>query len=134
MTNDRDDLLTGWRSPPAPPQLRRRALAAARDGSSKPTRRRLEDRLWESRPARYGWLAAASLLLFLNLAVGFSDRPTLRALNHGAEFHQIDDGFDIGISIPQPTRAAWTLAEAQQVVRQILTDPCLDPLIQGDCT
>ncbi len=133
MTNDRDDLLAGWRSPPAPLQLRRRALAAARDANRAPVKRRLEDRLWESRPIRYGWLAAASLLLFLNLAVGVSHRPAILALNHGAEVHQID-GIDIGVLIPQPTRAAWTLADAQLVVRQILTDPCLDPLLQGDCT
>jgi len=108
-------------------------MAAASDSSREPIKRRIEDRVWESSAIRYGWLAAASLLLVLNLAVGVSDRPVVQASNHGIETHQKYD-VDIGIPIPEPARGTWTLADAQQVVRQILTDPCLDPLTQGDCT
>jgi len=133
MTNNRNDPLSGWRSPPAPPHLKRQAMAAALDSSREPIKRRIEDRLWESSAIRYGWLAAASLLLVLNLAVGVLDPATVHATNVGTEVHPATE-VDVGMPIPEPARGRWTLAEAQQVVRQILTDPCLDPLTQGDCT
>lgn len=133
MTGKRDDLLKGWRTPPAPPHLRGRAMAAARDGARRPVRRRVEDRLWESRAVRYGWLAAASVLLVLNLAVDGATPATVPATNLTVETRPAEDA-EVGIAIPRPARDVWTLAEANLVARQILTDPCLDPLTEGDCT
>ena len=69
MNRDHRNLLLGWRTPRAPSDLRERALAAARDLTRNPVRRRIEDRIWESPVARFGWLAAASLLLALNLTL-----------------------------------------------------------------
>ena len=132
MNQPNHDELAGWRTPPAPPHLKRQTMAAALDSSREPIRRRIEDRLWESSAIRYGWLAAASLLLVLNLAVGVSYCNTVQSTYHGIEVHQKNE-VDIGIPIPEPARGTWTLADAQQVVRQILNDPCLDPLTQGDC-
>lgn len=58
--------------PPAPLELRRRALSAASEASSRPggmaspVRRSLADRFWESRPLRLAWGLTAALLLVVN--------------------------------------------------------------------
>jgi hypothetical protein len=132
--NDNDtDLLAGWRSPPAPPELMQRVLAAARDHNRPPVGRRLEDRLWESRAVRFGWLAAATLLLALNLAVR---NPAGAPVVASAEQPQRagDAEIDVGAPIPTPADDTLTLAEAGGLVREILVDPCLDPMTEGDCS
>jgi hypothetical protein len=133
MNRDDIDLLTGWRSPPPPPELKERVLTAVRDDGRQPVRRRLEDRLWESRAVRVGWLAAASLLLVLNLAMKTADRaPMVASANDGSP--ALDAEAVVGAPIPEPEDVAWTLADAGSVVRAILTDPCRDPLTEGDCS
>jgi len=66
MSRDDHDLLAGLRPAGPPPGLGRRVLAGALE-SRAPRARRLEDRLWNSRGARLGWLAACVALLALNL-------------------------------------------------------------------
>ena len=133
MTDDDTDLLAGWRSPPAPPGLKQRVLAATRDHNRRPVNRRLEDRLWESRAVRLGWLAAASLLLVLNLAARAPNEAPRIASTEGPPSAR-DTAVDVGAPIPEPADGAWTLAEAGDAVRQYLTDPCLDPMTEGDCS
>ncbi len=65
------------RSPRAPAALRRRTLEAARQAaaeasdppSSRPTRPRLADRLWTSRPLRLAWALLMLGLLGVNLTL-----------------------------------------------------------------
>ncbi len=66
MRRDDRDLFAGLRPAGSPPGLERRALAGALEGRA-PRARRLEDRLWNSRGARLGWLAACVALLAFNL-------------------------------------------------------------------
>ena len=133
MTDVRDDHLAGWRAPSLPPGLEQRVLAAARDPLARPMPRRIEDRLWESRALRYGWLAAASALLALHLMVAEPagrgvDQPSAVAAAQQAE------ELDIGVAIPTPRDRAATLADAHRMALALLDDPCLDPSLEGDCT
>jgi hypothetical protein len=133
MTDNDTELLAGWRSPPAPPELKERVLAAALDDDRRPVRRRLENRLWESKALRFGWLAAASLLLALNLAVRNPDQaPVVASAKQPARAG--DAEIDVGAPIPTPADDTLTLAEAGGLVREILVDPCLDPMTEGDCS
>ena len=133
MTDARDDLLAGWRAPSVPPGLEQRVLAAAMDPLARPTPRRIEDRLWESRTLRYGWLAAASALLALHLVIADPagrgvDRPSAVAAAQEA------DDLDIGMELPAHRDQAMTLADAHRMALALLNDPCLDPSLEGDCT
>lgn len=132
MTEASDDLLAGWQGPAAPPGLRERALAAARNPEVAPMPRRIEDRVWESRPLRLAWLAAAAVLVVLNLAA--EDRvaaPTARVTAMAAA-SAIED--EVGAKIPPVPADGMTLAEAYQLAVALLNDPCLDPWSGGDCT
>jgi hypothetical protein len=64
MSHEPRDPLAGLRPPGAPPELKARVLAAARQAVTAGDEPSLWDVLWESRPARAGW-AAASLALIL---------------------------------------------------------------------
>lgn len=73
MTRRDDDPLRGLRPPPPPVALRTATLAAAElaraAGAPPPVRPALIDRLWESRPLRWAWLAAVAALLAGHLAL-----------------------------------------------------------------
>jgi hypothetical protein len=126
------DPLARWEPPPTPQGLKRRALAAAEDHDRRPVPRRIEDRLWESRTLRFGWLAAASVLLALNFAVGTGEhRQELETADRVA---RPTVELDVGIDVPASTPNTWTVAEAQAIVDAMLNDPCLDPMAEGDCT
>jgi hypothetical protein len=132
MTTTRDQLLAGWRSPAAPPGLRERALAAARDSEVAPLPRRIEDRIWESRPLRLAWLATAAALVALNLAL--DDRSAAQPAHavKVAEEQAIED--EVGVEIPPAPADGMTLADSYQLAVALLNDPCLDPWSGGDCT
>ena len=136
MNRDNSNLLHGWRAPRAPSDLRERALAAAHDRTRNPVRRRIEDRIWESPVARFGWLAAASMLLALNLTLDSPGRSRglSASLESAGPATDHTGGEDVGMPIPTPVANRWTLAEAQLIAEQMLADPCLDPLTEGDCT
>ena len=89
--------------------------------------------LWESRPIRYGWLAAASLLLSSTWRWEFRTACDCLAFLgiHESGVHQIDGS--ISGSYPQPTRAAWTLAATNWWSGSF--DGSLPrPVAPGDCT
>ena len=66
MSRSNDDLFRGWRPAPARADLKESVISAARGGvQTQP--KGLTDRLWESRALRYGWAAAATALMALNL-------------------------------------------------------------------
>lgn len=66
MNRSDDNLFRGWKPTPAPPNLQERVMSAVREGVAS-ERRRLTDRLWESRAVRFGWAAAATALVAFNL-------------------------------------------------------------------
>lgn len=132
MFDSRDDLLAGLSCPAAPPGLRERALAAAKDPGVAASQRRIEDRIWESRPLRLAWLATAAVLVVLNLAVEHRGAAQAPAIAAAAQAPSIED--EVGIEIPPAAGDGMTLAEAYQLAVALLNDPCLDPFSEGDCT
>ena len=67
------DPLFGLRPPKPSPMLRSRVLREARRAATEPRPGRLErlvDRLWDNRPLRLAWVAAALVLLALNFGAG----------------------------------------------------------------
>jgi hypothetical protein len=132
MSEPGDDLLAGWQGPAAPPGLRERALAAARDPEVAPMPRRIEDRVWESRPLRLAWFAVAAVLVALNLTIDDRSAPQPARTVKVAEEQAIED--EVGAEIPPAPADGMTLAEAYRLAVALLDDPCLDPWSGGDCT
>lgn len=132
MTTPRNQLVAGWRSPAAPPGLCERALAAARDPAVTPLPRRIEDCIWESRPIRLAWLAAAVVLGVLNLTVQDRGAAPAAPVTAMAEEQAIED--EVGVEIPPAPADGMTLADSYQLAVALLNDPCLDPWSGGDCT
>jgi hypothetical protein len=124
--------LDRWQPPPTPRGLKNSAVSAALDADRRPEPRRIEDRLWESRPLRYGWIAAASMLLALNLVVENPQRPQNR---HAAVAEaSAADEYDVGVEVPSAAPRTWTVAEARALVGAMLEDSCFEPMAEGDCT
>lgn len=67
----RPDPFPGTLEPPeAPPELRRRVIAAARAAADRTGAPDRWTRIWESRPARLAWAAAVAALIFGHLVIG----------------------------------------------------------------
>ena len=133
MTERHHGLLAGWRTPAAPPELAQRVLEAARDPRLEPSPRRIEDRIWESRGLRAAWLAAVSALLAANLILTGPGEPIV-AENDPQAAALPSDELDIGIGIPPHHKHAATLGDTDTLAVALLSDPCLDPSTEGDCT
>lgn len=131
MTEGHDDMFVGWRAPAAPTGLEQRALAAARDPQVTPIQRRIEDRIWESRGLRIGWLAAASILLSANMLL---TNDVVVAQSQSEPEIAADKELDIGIELPPFRGEVTTLGDANKIAIALLDEPCLDPSTEGDCT
>jgi hypothetical protein len=115
------DLFAGW-SPTEPPrQVRERVLAAARRGAV-PARRPLEDRLWENRLLRIGWLTAAALLLALNLWLPTPVERDPRGSIVAGMPVDFDPLLASLIEGHPPTRTTW--ADQRQLVPVLLEEGC----------
>ena len=67
----RPDRFPGALEPPeAPPELRRRVIAAARAAADRADAPDRWARIWESRPARLVWAASIGTLIFGHLVIG----------------------------------------------------------------
>ena len=128
-----DDVLAGWRTPSAPPELAQRVLEAARDPQLEPRPGRIEDRIWESRGLRAVWLAAASALLAANLILPGPGESIVAEQGPEAAALRSED-LDIGIEIPPHRKHVATLGDTDTLAIALLSDPCLDPSTEGDCT
>jgi hypothetical protein len=124
--------MSGWKAPSAPDGLKNKAMTAAHDADRRLVPRRIEDRLWESRAVRFGWLAAASVLLVLNFAVRTAEQDHELQVADRVDHPPVE--LDVGIDVPESTPKTWTVAEAQAIVEAMLKDPCFDPMDEGDCT
>ncbi len=119
MNDTSKDLFTGWSPTEPPPHVRERVLAAARRGAV-PARRRLEDRLWENRAVRIGWLAAAALLVALNLWLPTpAERDPHGSIVAGMPV-DLDPLLASLIENRQPTRTTW--ADQSQLVPVLLEE------------
>jgi hypothetical protein len=78
MSRSNNDLFRGWTATRTSPELKERVLSAVREGADV-RQRKLTDRLWESRALRYGWAAAATALVALNLWLPTSIEPVPRS-------------------------------------------------------
>ena len=133
MTARHDDLFDGWRAPSVPVGLDRRVLAAARNPNFVAIPRRIEDRIWESARLRVAWLAAASLLVALNLLVAGPLAPVIAG--HPAEVATSSaEGLDNGVEVPSHDQQVTTVGDSDTLAIAILMDPCAYPSIEGDCT
>lgn len=78
--------LGGLASPGPPAELRERVLARAREALAQEAVPDVWTRIWESRPLRIAWAAAASLLVVANFAVSARRPPAgMAASRTGAE-------------------------------------------------
>ncbi len=68
--NDRNEALSGGIHPPTPPpELRARALSAARRAVNRTDEPDVWTRIWNSRPAHFAWAASVAGLIFAHLVV-----------------------------------------------------------------
>lgn len=70
MTNPSSKLTEGLVPPGPPPELRHRALAAARAAMTVNGRDDIWSRLWRSRPIRLAWATSVAALLFGHIIIG----------------------------------------------------------------
>lgn len=78
MSHDRqpDEFPFAGLTPPGPPaELREMALALAREAFARESTRDVWTRIWESRPLRLAWAAAAALLVMANVGISVSRPP-----------------------------------------------------------
>ncbi len=138
MTRLREEqALRAIRPPMAPPALRQRALAAARQaliqeagaqqagGEPRPL---LTNRLWQSRNLRLGWLAAATLLLGLNLRVALSPPPPVVAQADSMTAWQYINDPDELSPLQQKTPAP---GRSRELLEYLLTDGPADSRVQS---
>ncbi len=74
----------GFETPAPPEELRGQGLALAREALVRETPRDVWTRIWESRPLRIAWAAAATLLVAANLVVGTRRPPAPAVSRSGA--------------------------------------------------
>ena len=70
MTHRNDLLSAGLIPPGPPPELRPRALAAARETMGRSESPDVWSRIWDSRPAHFAWAASVAALLFGHIVLG----------------------------------------------------------------
>jgi hypothetical protein len=87
-----DELLAGWKPTGAPPDVAERVVSTAARGGRTVRPRRLDERLWHSRGLRFGWLAATTALLLLNLWMPAPETDGHRGMNaRDSATHDDDD-------------------------------------------
>jgi hypothetical protein len=89
MNRPDHDLFAGWRATLAPAGLEDRVLAAIREGA-RPPHIGLVNRMWENQALRIGWLAAAALLMAINLWM-----PTAPGTGSEVVVARTDDEVDV---------------------------------------
>lgn len=119
MNDSPDGLFAGWSPTEPPSQVKERVLAAARRADV-PARRRLEDRLWGSRPARIAWLAAAAALVAFNLWLptpADNNPPGSTVASSPVDFDPVLASM---IARHPPTRTTW--ADQRQLMPELLEE------------
>jgi len=114
MRNDRqlDDFPFAGLTPPGPPaELREKVLVLAREALVQEAVRDVWTRIWESRPLRLAWVAAAALLVIANISISMRRPPG-------------------GAVVPRTGARAETEREAARELAALIALPPIDEAVQ----
>lgn len=117
MKRSPEDLFRGWKPTPAPNHLEEIVMSAVQE-TVVSRQRTLVDRLWDSRALRYGWVAAATALMALNLSLPTPAGPEPGRTVKASEEAEFDPVLASLLEDRVPTKNTW--ADQGDVVRVLL--------------
>ena len=108
MTHRSDPLFECLAPPDPSPELRQRALAAAREALRRAESPDIWTRIWNSRPVQLGWAASVGALLFGHIVIGgvppaesaFPAMPLAAATGANPELAEVADSGRLTVSLP----------------------------------
>ena len=119
MKRQADEMFVGWEKPKISGDLRERVLVTAKSQAQKPSIVSLEDRVWHSRVLRYAWLAAASILIAVNIMTFFPKSQT-ELVTATLSIEEITNDPQIVQLFERHQQSRTRLADSQQIIAKVL--------------